>query len=108
MNGRQATDHAQLLTQFRQGGIGVLADEFQQTTLSGLVQLVRTAAAMRFGVDRSGLALALPQADDYGHVDTKQDGELPQGISAAFHSRHDTFAQIVGKSETVAKKLGSS
>jgi hypothetical protein len=98
VKGRQATGHAQLLAQFRQGGIGVLADEFQQTALRVFVQFMRTAAAMWLGGNRSGLAFALLQADDDRHIDREQGSELSQRLAAALHRRHDAFTQIVGKS----------
>jgi hypothetical protein len=86
----------QAVAQFPEGGVGALADEFQEACDGGRVELGSGASAVVLGLDRTGPPSALQEADEEGQADREQVSNLAEGVFAPIDGGNDAFAEIGG------------
>ena len=66
INRREVTRDAQAVAQFREGGVGLLPDEFAQALDGGVIEFGGGSATVGLGLDRAGGAASLQEADEEG------------------------------------------
>jgi hypothetical protein len=95
-NRAQVAGDSQAVAQFPEGGVGLLADEFQEACDGGRVELGLGASAVVLGLDRTGPPSALQKADEEGQADGEQVGNLAEGVFTPIDGGDDVFTEIVG------------
>jgi hypothetical protein len=88
------TRDAQAVPQFREGGIGLFADEGAESPDSSPVELGRRSTAVRLGLHGPGGPPSLQEPDEEGKVDREDVGDLAERVFATINSSDDAFPKI--------------
>ncbi|MFO0969049.1 MAG: hypothetical protein U0793_26140 [Gemmataceae bacterium] len=93
-DGHDAASDTQSAAQLRERRIWLLTHQFEKASDCLRVQFGTGAAAVLFGLDRSGAAKALKQADNRRDIDSEKFGQFTQRMLAAFDCRHNAHAEV--------------
>ena len=92
----EATGDAKPVPEFRERGVGLVADQGEQPRVRGGVEFGSRTTRVGFGIDGPRAAFALEEPDEERQADGEQVGELAERVVAAIDGRHDAFPKVVG------------
>jgi hypothetical protein len=86
------------VAQLGQGGVGLLADQDDETVAALRIDLDASGSAAGQGGEGAGLAAALEQASDPGGGDAEEVGDLLAGAGLLVAGADDPLAEVLGVS----------
>jgi hypothetical protein len=93
-DGAEVAADIQAFPQLGEGGVGLVADQLEQTFDRGGVECRRGTARMGRWSGRTTAAVTLQQPDHEGQADGKDMGNLPDGVFAAFDGSNDSLPEV--------------